>query len=619
GDTGPCGPCSEVHIDLRPQEEIDKLPGTELVNKDHPLVIEIWNLVFIQFNRKANGNLEDLPDKHVDTGMGFERIVSVIQGVYDNYKTDCFMPIIEAIAKISGVDYSKAEENAPFHVIADHLRMLTFSIGDGGLPSNEGRGYVIRRILRRAARYGRKLNLHEPFIYKLVPVVVEQLGDAFPEIKERLDFIQKVIKGEEESFNNTLDRGLEIFEQLSLKLKKENKKTIPGEEAFKLYDTFGFPVDLTRVLAEEKNMTLDDEGFNKEMEKQRERARQAGKFETATDDEDSWEILSDDNNSIFTGYDELSTETKIVKYLKKENTLNVVLKETPFYAESGGQVGDRGIITSGADKLEVINTIKNGNEIIHICNKNSGFKLANTDVTAVVDRDLRQKTMVNHTSTHLIQAALRDVLGTHVQQSGSFVNPEHLRFDFTHFEKVSGEQIQKIEAIVNEKVRENLAVNSAITSIEKAKKMGPMALFGGKYGEEVRIISIDEYSLELCGGTHISQTGQIGNIIITAESSIASGIRRIEAITGEAAFKLIQQRSTLSHQLSNIFNAPESEVLNRLRQLMDDKKLADKELAGAKQANILADSDKLMQNAELINGVKLIFAEYLDVDVALLK
>jgi alanyl-tRNA synthetase len=621
-ETGPCGPCSEIHIDLG-EEFCDKkdVPGhTCAVNGDCGRYIELWNLVFIQFHKDENGTLNPLPSKHVDTGMGFERIVSVLQGVYDNYKTDLFVPILEAIANLTDQDYHKAEDKAPFHVIADHIRMLTFAIGDGGMPSNEGRGYVIRRILRRAARYARKLDMHEPFIYKLVPVVVDILGDAFPEIKDRVKFVQQVIKTEEENFNRTLDKGLEIFGGIVEKLKKDGKTQISGKDAFRLYDTYGFPLDLTRMLAEEHHLSIDEDEFDREMEIQRERARKAGKFEMEYNHDENWNVLHHGDHSFFVGYEKMEIETRIMKFqVKDEQTAWIVLEETPFYPEGGGQIGDRGVLFIDGKEIEVTDTRKDGNTIIHVCKWPTDFQVVSGEVKAKVYENRRIRTMYNHTATHLLHAALRKVLGDHVRQAGSLVEPDRLRFDFTHFEKISDADLLKIEEIVNEKIRSDYPVEAVYTTLEEAKKMGAMALFGEKYGEEVRVIAIDDYSKELCGGTHVARTGQIGLFLITQETSVASGIRRIEAVTGPAALEYAQKMRTEIQQLSLTLNVPPMELNQKIKSVTEAMKHLEKELLNLKKEHLLNNIDQILSDKKDIGNVHLVIRRFKDEDINMLK
>ncbi|HGY56383.1 MAG TPA: alanine--tRNA ligase [Caldithrix abyssi] len=607
GSTGPCGPCSEIHIDLGP-ERCDK-QGQEhtcFVNGDCGRYIELWNLVFIQYNRDEKGELHPLPKRHVDTGAGFERLVAVLQNKNSNYETDVFTPLLEEISRITGVDYHQSDEKSAFHVIADHVRMLTFSITDGGLPSNEGRGYVMRRILRRAARYGRKLNVSEPFIYKIVPKLVETMGEAYPELKERQQHVMKVIRAEEEHFNRTLDRGLEIFERIKNDLKENKQIVIPGADVFKLYDTYGFPVDLTRILAEENGLTLDMEGFEQEMDAQRQRGRAASKFEVQTGDGAQWIILNEGADSRFVGYDDLAIETHIIRYLIGDNDIRLILRETPFYAESGGQVGDKGTIAGEGFELHVIDTQKDGDHIIHICKKTDTFQPQTDKVLAEVVSFARRNTAKNHTATHLLHAALRRVLGEHVQQAGSLVEPDRLRFDFTHFEKVSRTEISEIERIVNRKIQENIPLEIAQEKFDQAKKKGAMALFGEKYGDVVRTVAVPGFSLELCGGTHVSATGEIGAFLITTETSIASGVRRIEAITGEKVVEYLQQSRDLRLELSNLLNAREEEITDKINDLLNQKKMLEKQVQKLQSTQLKDDIDRILDQAESINGVQVL-------------
>lgn len=624
GETGPCGPCSEIHIDLGPGR-CDKQHIKDhvcQVNAGCARYFELWNLVFIQFNRDQSGKLHSLPAKHVDTGMGFERLVAVLQNVRSNYDTDLFQPIIQHIGKIVDIDYQKSntDQQVAYRVIADHIRMLTFSITDGALPSNEGRGYVLRRILRRAARYARKLDMHEPFIYQLVPTVVEVMGDAFPEIKEKQGYVMEVIESEEESFNKTLDRGLEIFEKIVSDLKSKKRKDFPGEEAFRLYDTYGFPLDLTRILVEENNMTLDESGFDKEMEMQRERARQAGKFSTSTSKTDQWKMVADSKKSSqFVGYDKLISNAQINKYAAIDNDYHIILDETPFYAESGGQVGDKGKIIGEDFELKVIDTQKDGNEIIHICKNGNNLDINKPNVQAIVDASRRYPTMYNHTATHLLQAALRKVLGEHVKQAGSLVAPDYLRFDFTHFKKPKPNEIQKIERLVNEKIQEDIPLDIQYTDFKSAKEMGAMALFGEKYGDRVRMITIDKFSRELCGGTHVKSTGQIGLFIITQETSVASGIRRIDALTGPKAVEFVQNSRDTIQTLEHLLSTQLSEIPDHVISLIEQNKNLQKELQKLKSGQLLDETDSLLKNAEKIGSVDLVIQEFQNIEIDLLK
>ncbi len=616
GETGPCGPCSEIHIDMT-----DDLSGGPLVNADDERVIEIWNLVFIQYNREKGGGLKKLPAQHVDTGMGFERIVRILQNVTSNYDTDIFTPILHAIGKEVGIDYKSADKEikAAFQVVADHVRMLTFSITDGELPSNETRGYVLRRILRRAARYGRKLNMSEPFIYKIVDAVVDVNGDAFPEVVQRASFVKDVIKSEEESFNKTLDRGIDLFNDIVKQVKDSNKDIIPGVEAFKLYDTFGFPVDLTRVMAEELQMSVDKAGFETEMTQQRERARQAGKFKLEDESADDWIELTPAAETSFNGYEETDLETEINKYAIRDGQYHVVLTVTPFYAESGGQVGDIGKIVGEGFELEVVDTRKQNGESVSICNAKGDIELKNANVRAIVDLDWRTPTTYNHTATHLLQAALQEVLGNHVRQAGSLVAPDYLRFDFTHFKKIERDELEQIEWLVNEKIQENLAVTYEYTKHAEAKERGAMALFGEKYGDIVRVVSIEPFSLELCGGCHVKATGQIGSFVITQESSIASGVRRIEALTGPKAVQFMTgNRDVVSH-LTQLLNVPGDNLAQRVQELLDQNRSLEKELQKIQAQEVLQRSDDFLGKAESVGDVSLVLEEFNDMEVDLLK
>ena len=609
GEIGPCGPCSEIHIDLGP-DACDKkhIEGHKCqVNGGCARFIELWNLVFIQYNREEDGTLKELPQKHVDTGMGFERVVAVLQNVRSNYDTDIFKPIINRIAELSGQDYQDGSEGVAHRVIADHVRALTFAIADGALPSNEGRGYVLRRILRRAARFARTLDLHEPVIYKLVPTVVDIMGDAFPEIKEKHQYISMVIKSEEESFGNTLDRGIDLFEKLVSNYQKKGITKIEGKEAFRLYDTYGFPLDLTQLMAEEKGMIVDENGFNQEMEQQRERARLAGKWDYGIEvNWDEWESPTQGSDSEFVGYQILETESQIRLFKKERDHVYLVLDKTPFYAEAGGQVGDVGEISGEGFLLSVKDTVRQGEKIIHIAKGDFPNQLTSPVVKARVKRDKRLSTARNHTATHLLQAALRKVLGAHVHQSGSLVSPFRLRFDLTHFERISLAQLNEIEQIVNQKILENIPVEPYETSFEEAKKMGAMALFGEKYGDVVRVVKINDFSLELCGGTHVQNTGQIGLFRIEAESSVAAGIRRIEAVTGEEAYRKMIEERKIIRSISEVFNAPVEELQNRLQALIEQNKTLEKELQKIRLKSSSQNVDQWIENAKDVDGFRLV-------------
>ncbi len=534
GDTGPCGPCSEIHVDIRDDEERIKVPGATLVNKGHPQVIEIWNLVFIQYNRLADGRLELLPEKHVDTGMGFERLCMVVQNKKSNYDTDIFQSIISEISAITGKSYG-VEENwdVALRVIADHLRAIAFSIADGQIPSNNKAGYVIRRILRRAVRYGyNNLGMEEPFIHRLVEVLASVMGDAYPEIRSRKDTIRKVIFEEETAFLKTLGKGLKLIERKIEELKNSKQTILPGKDAFELYDTFGFPPDLTQLILKENNLSIDNQGFEKEMKNQKDRSREDAAVEAG-----DWVVVREAGETEFTGYTKTEDYVRIVKYRtvrsKGKEQLQIILDRTPFYAESGGQVGDTGLLVSDYDRITVNDTVKENNAIIHI--SSGKIKEPEASFHAVIDQDKRAMTANNHTATHIIHYALRSVLGNHVEQKGSLVTPERLRFDFSHYSKVSKEELKMVEEMANRMVRESstLKVSEGIT-MNEAKALGAMALFGEKYGDTVRVVEFGE-SIELCGGTHVNNTGSIGIIKIVSESAVAAGIRRIEAVTGKKA------------------------------------------------------------------------------------
>ncbi len=603
GDTGPCGPCSEIHIDLRSDEEVKKTPGKELVNKDHPQVVEIWNLVFIQFNRLANGQLENLPDKHVDTGMGFERLCMAIQGKKSNYDTDVFTPLMDFIATAAKTTYGKDEKkDIAIRVIADHVRAVSFAISDGQLPSNTGAGYVIRRILRRAVRYAFSyLNFKEPFMFRLVPLLADQLKEVFPDLDRQREYVTRVIVEEEQSFLRTLDKGLKRFDTIRTEL-KGNK--ISGELAFELYDTFGFPFDLTSLIAREQGMTIDEEGFNKEMKKQKARSKADAVKETG-----DWITVNDGDKPEFVGYENLSASSRLLRYrkIKQKNKelYQLVFERTPFYAESGGQVGDTGLIESDAEKIKVLDTKKDSELIVHYTDKlpaklDGIFNLK-------VDTKKRQLTMDNHSATHLMHAALREVLGSHVEQRGSLVNDKILRFDFSHFAAMTAEEISKVEDIVNRKIRENIQLHEQRNvPIDKAKQMGAMALFGEKYGDFVRVITFDpKYSVELCGGTHVPSTGQIGLFKILTESSVAAGVRRIEALTAEGAEVYVNNELKQLNDIRAILKNPK-DISTATKNLLEEKHQLEKKLEEVylQQANSL--KDILVQKVKSDNGVSAI-------------
>ena len=615
GDTGPCGPCSEIHYDrgdLATQAETFKDP-IKGVNGENDRYIEIWNNVFMQYERLSNGELVPLKAKNVDTGMGFERICAILQGKTSNYDTDVFTPIISKVAELSGVPYKDNEDGTPHRVIADHLRALSFAIADGALPSNEGRGYVLRRILRRASRFARLLGQKKPFICKLVQVLADTMGDAFPEIRERKDFVASVIKSEEESFIRTLDAGLERFAVISSDLKKGEK--IPGDKVFLLYDTYGFPPDLTGILAEEKGLLIDEEGYEKCMEEQKARARANMKQGINTMGTEGWTQYSEASTN-FVGYDISVCETKVVRFREDKGILSIVLETSPFYAEMGGQVGDKGTLVSGDLEIDVFDTVKVNDTAICRGKVKKGVaneKTMSGEFCATVDDARRADIRKNHSATHLIQAALRSVLGTHVQQQGSFVSNELLRFDFSHFNAMTEEEIQKVEDIVNEKVMACLPVNTDVMDVDEAKASGAMALFGEKYGEKVRVVKMGEsgaeFSKELCGGLHVKNTGNIGMVKIISESSVSSGVRRIEAVTGRGALTLLRAGTQILSAIREQLRCKDAEVLNRLQQTFAKTQNLEKSLQSVQlELATLAAAD-LLQGAVNVLGVNLYVRE----------
>ena len=603
GDTGPCGPCSELHVDSRPAEEKAKLPGRELVNKDHPQVIEIWNLVFMQYNRKADGSLEPLPAKVIDTGMGFERLVRTLQGKTSNYDTDVFQPLIKVIGDMAGKRYGEDEKtDVAMRVVADHLRAIAFSIADGQLPSNAKAGYVIRRILRRAVRYGYTfLDQKEAFIYKLVPTLIAEMGEAFPEIAAQKELIMKVMKEEEDAFLRTLANGIKLLTDVMDEVKAAGKTVIPGEEAFKLFDTFGFPLDLTELICRENDMTVDEAGFNTEMQKQKERARNAAQVEMG-----DWTTLAE-GESQFVGYDYTEYTCHILKYRevkqKKGVVYEVVLDQTPFYAEMGGEVGDTGVLVNENETINVVDTKKENGQSIHIVDKLP--QDASAEFMACVDVERRRAIEANHTCTHLLDEALREVLGTHVEQKGSLVTADSLRFDFSHFEKVTPEQLREVEHIVNEKIRANIPLEEfRDTPIEEAKKLGAIALFGEKYGDKVRVVKFGT-SVEFCGGCHAQATGQLGMVRIISESSIAAGVRRIEAITGKKVEEMLDKAQDLLSDLRNLFNnAPD--LMATIQKAIEENKELQAQVDDFRAQKAQEFKKSLIEQAQTINGVKVI-------------
>ena len=613
GDTGPCGPCSEIHVDLRDDDERAKSPGRDHVNKDNPLVIEIWNLVFIQFNRKADGKLEELPDKHVDTGMGFERLCMVLQGKKSNYDTDVFQNTIIKIAELSNKKYGEEQKaDIAMRVIADHLRAISFSIADGQLPSNNKAGYVIRRILRRAVRYGYTfLGFKEPFIWKLVEVLKNNLGDAFPELISQQVLIENVIREEEESFLRTLETGIRLLEKSLPPTPSKRGGVLSGTLAFTLYDTYGFPIDLTELILRENGMSVKMDEFNLEMEKQKERSRNAAVQET-----DDWVELKKIEQVEFVGYDQLETEVNISRYRKvtqkNKEFYHLVFDQTPFYGESGGQAGDSGYIIADGQRTKILDTQKENNLIIHIANKlpeNPSSKFV-----AVIDADKRKMTMNNHTATHLLDHALREVLGIHIEQKGSLVNSEYLRFDFSHFQKVSRVELDQIQARVNELIRENLVKEeNRSMSFNEAKNMGAIALFGEKYGEFVRVIKFGD-SVELCGGTHVPATGQIGTFIITSESAISAGVRRIEAITADRAEEFVKKHMDELSEVKGILNNTQN-LKKSVEDLLVQNSRLQKQIEEFERKAASGIKQELKNKIQVINGVNVI-AEVIQLDSA---
>jgi len=608
GETGPCGPCSEIHVDVRNEKERKKVSGAELVNKDHPEVIEIWNLVFIQYNRIKGGKLEALPKKHVDTGMGFERLCMIVQGKKSNYDTDVFRPIIQEVERLSGKKYGKKVElDVAMRVLADHVRTIAFSIADGQLPSNEKAGYVIRRILRRAVRYYYTfLNQKEPFLFKLVSSVIDILGEQYQELAKQKELIMKVVEEEEFAFLKTLETGLKLLDDAINKMKKEKVKILDGKTAFAMYDSFGFPPDLTDLILEEKNFKMDKKGFDEEMKKQKERSKKAVKQEL-----DEWIVIFEDDVEEFVGYSRTETDVKISRYrkvkIKGKDLFHLVFNITPFYAESGGQVGDKGYIDNGEEKIEIIDTQKEHNLSIHYSKKlpkdiKSTFK-------AVVNKNKRQKTACNHTATHLLHFALKQVLGNHIEQKGSLVSDKRLRFDFAHFQKLSDDEITKVEKIVNSLIRSNsiLEENKNIP-IKEAREMGAVALFGEKYGDTVRVIKFGE-SIELCGGTHAKATGEIGSFKLMSETGISAGIRRIEAITADEVDDYLHKLEKDIKFVKEVLKAPK-DIISKVLKLIEQDKALHKQVEELQKEKIHQLKTQLKSNAKQINEINFISSNF---------
>ncbi len=614
GDTGPCGPCSEIHVDIRPAEERAKTPGRELVNKDHPEVIEIWNLVFIEFNRKKDGSLEALPQKHVDTGMGFERLCMVLQGKRSNYDTDVFTPLLGKLEELTGKEYGKnVDTDIAMRVVADHIRAIAFAITDGQLPSNTGAGYVIRRILRRAVRYAYTfLGQKDPVLYELADVLATQMGEAFPELKEQKELIAKVVRKEESSFLKTLEQGIRRFEQYVKSGK--GHKTIEGKFAFELFDTYGFPIDLTGLMAREAGWEVDMEGFYKGLEEQKNRSRKA-----AERDLDEWIVLTaSDEPTTFLGYEALDSKVKLLKYRKvsdkKKSYFELVLDRTPFYAESGGQCGDRGVLKGNDLTIRIFDTRKENEMVIHLADKDPD---GHSEFRAEVDAENRRRTANNHTATHLMHYALREVLGEHVEQKGSLVDGDHLRFDFSHFQKMTDEEILRVENVVNRMIRANYRMDEhREVTMDEALDMGALAFFGEKYGDRVRVVRFGD-STELCGGTHVAATGQIGLFKIRSEGAIAAGVRRIEAITADAAEDFVNEKVALEKQIRELLKNTK-DIVKAVENLVEENKKLNKLTESLNRKVSAGLSTELRSQMEEYKGIQLVVAK-IDADSAVAK
>ncbi|MBR9916817.1 alanine--tRNA ligase [bacterium] len=619
GDTGPCGPCSEIHIDLRSEEERKKVDGASLVNADDPRVMEIWNLVFIQFNRQSDGSLKTLPAQHVDTGMGFERVCAVLQGKTSNYDSDIFTPLLDKISELAGIKYSSSdsEKDIAMRVIADHIRAVAFSIADGASPGNDGRGYVIRRILRRAIRYGwDKLNFKEPFFYKLVDVLADQFKDVFPEMEAQKEYVINVIKSEEKSFLKTLGQGIQLFKEVT-----KGKEVISGDDAFKLHDTYGFPIDLTQLMAREKDIKVDVDRFDELMKEQKDRARAAGKFSVDQSGGGDWVLVNSKevSETHFVGYDKLKVETQFASFRKEGKRFAFKLAKTPFYAESGGQVADTGLVTNGNEYIHVTDVQKVNGEFVHYT-ENLPDDLSGEWI-AQVDTIRRKEIQKHHSATHLVHEILRQELGDHVAQKGSLVDDHHLRFDFSHFEAVTDEELKVIEQRVNEKIQENIPLDEQRSvPIEEAKEMGAMMLFGEKYGDEVRVITFDpEFSRELCGGTHVKATGEIGYFRFTQETSVAAGVRRIEAVCGKAADQLLRNEQSLLKEIKGVIGQS-TDLVADIKKLQEEKKALEKELSAQNLQNTGAKLTELFSNPESLDGnITLVKGEIQGADMDVLK
>ena len=598
GETGPCGPCTEIHYYTGVDPDNQSAEGVNSL-EDYR---EIWNLVFIQYNRDEKGELHELPNKHVDTGAGFERIVAILNEKSSNYETDLFVPLIEKIVEITGKGLN-FKDGIPHRVIADHVRMLSFSLADGAMPGNEGRGYVLRRVLRRAARFGRMLEMKDPFLYQLVNTLTKVMGDAFPELTEKQKHIEKVIQAEEISFNDTLDRGLEVYSKITEDL--STGSVIKGDDAFKLYDTYGFPLDLTELMARENGYTVDINRFNECMLKQKDRARASGRFTHELSDAE-WIIIGKETPTTFTGYEELESKANLIKYKQNGDYHELVLDKTPFYAESGGQIGDMGKLTADGFSFNVEDVQKYGDDFVHIGKIESGNIQDIQQINAKINNNHRLQIRRNHTATHLLHQALKEVLGEHVQQAGSLVAPESLRFDLTHYEQILSDKIVKIEDIVNSVIMQNSKVETDIKNYKAAREEGAISLFGEKYGDTVRVVNIPGFSKELCGGTHVSRTGDIGGFKIISESALAAGVRRLVAISGDAIPALLTQQEQTIKEIKNQLKCSEEEIPGRLQSLIADRKNLEKEIRGFKQSSMTNRVDELVADAEKLGDLRLV-------------
>ncbi|MEW6685753.1 MAG: alanine--tRNA ligase [Candidatus Edwardsbacteria bacterium] len=608
GETGPCGPCSEVHYDQGEEFSCGKPDCT--VNCGCDRFVEVWNLVFIQYNRRENGQLKELPAKHIDTGLGLERTTSIVQNVNSNYETDLFLPLLHQLEQIAGKDWDNPENIVSSRVIADHIRALTFSITDGIMPSNEGRGYVVRRILRRAARHGRQMGIRKPFLYQLTSGVVDIMGEAYPELKMKSEHVALVIKSEEERFNETLDLGLELFEKVAKKVVSLGKNIISGEEVFRLYDTYGFPLDLTQIMAKEKRLEIDIEGFERELNKQREKGRTKEKFIIEFRKTEPWQEISSGEHSKFIGYHTLEAEVNVRRFRQdEENKIEIILDQTPFYPAGGGQVSDEGVLQSDTVEIDIKEVERTEDGIIHSGIIKRGETPPLAGLRAAVEAKRRLAIAKHHTATHLLHNSLRRILGNHVQQQGSLVAPDRLRFDFTHFAPLAKEEREHIEELVNEKIRENLLVETFETEFDEAKKRGAIALFGEKYGKIVRVVKISDFSQELCGGTHLKATGEIGLFTIIKEEAIAAGVRRIEALAGEYAYQYFKNLLKERETLAEVLKTSPSEIIEKVSRLTETAHRLEKELAKFSHKSLQETVERLMEKVQKVDDFSLLVTQ----------